>query len=503
MSFPVSISGRSVSRALAKFDETVLIHWEIDSNDIEWREELGRGAFGIVSKGVYRNKAIAVKVLSLKQLGESAVESFKREVAIMSMLHHPNVLLFIGASLETQRLLIVTEFMSNGTVNDLIRNPKLQSIITLQKRIDFAKQAALGMSYLHGRNPPFLHRDLKTHNLLVDEFYRVKVSDFGLAHLWDGESTSVGLVGTPLWMAPEVLLKIGFTEKADVYSFAIILWELLTLQYPNYGTTSLEQLIDHVGKKANRLPLPQGGSRRHKQLIERCWTQDPITRPSFDEIVIECDKIIIDVAIMDGKCREFWNTYFCPKEGVQQIVSWQDFVKQLYAFVNSYMPPENDVRITCLKKLLVDERTDKVSIETFGKMLMWFGPFTNAIEFSAAITDLLNKPWFFGDISTLAAEQRLIGQQTGTFLVRFSSSDPGCFAVSAVNEKGLITHYRILHRPGLKYLIEEQEYQTLNDLILSKSGPLKWLRICPGSPFAYLFQQITNQQTQFSAYAAV
>ncbi|MBA0580827.1 hypothetical protein Gorai_023028, partial [Gossypium raimondii] len=160
-------------------------------------------------------------------------KEFLSEVAIMKRLRHPNIVLFMGAVTHPPNLSIVTEYLSRGSLYRLLRKPGVREVLDERRRLSMAYDVAKGMNYLHRRNPPIVHRDLKSPNLLVDKKYTVKVCDFGLSRLKANTFlSSKSAAGTPEWMAPEVLRDEPSNEKSDVYSFGVILWELATLQQP-------------------------------------------------------------------------------------------------------------------------------------------------------------------------------------------------------------------------------------------------------------------------------
>ncbi|KAK9048701.1 hypothetical protein SSX86_032333 [Deinandra increscens subsp. villosa] len=141
------------------------------------------------------------------------------------------------------------------------------------------------MNYLHRRNPPIVHRDLKSPNLLVDRKYTVKVCDFGLSRLKANTFlSSKTAAGTPEWMAPEVLRDEPSNEKSDVYSFGVILWELATLRQP-WGNLNPAQVVAAVGFKCKRLEIPADVNPQVAALIEACWANEPWKRPSFSAIM--------------------------------------------------------------------------------------------------------------------------------------------------------------------------------------------------------------------------
>ncbi|GMP76320.1 hypothetical protein CsSME_00033054 [Camellia sinensis var. sinensis] len=148
-----------------------------------------------------------------------------------------------------------------------------------------ALDVARGMNYLHHYNPPIIHRDLKSSNLLVDKNWTVKVGDFGLSRLKHETylTTKTGK-GTPQWMAPEVLRNESSDEKSDVYSFGVVLWELATEKIPWDNLNSM-QVIGAVGFMNQQLEIPKDVDPQWASIIESCWHSEPQCRPTFQELL--------------------------------------------------------------------------------------------------------------------------------------------------------------------------------------------------------------------------
>lgn len=144
---------------------------------------------------------------------------------------------------------------------------------------------ARGMNYLHNSIPTVVHRDLKSSNLLVDKNWTVKVADFGLSRLkLETFLTTKTGKGTPQWMAPEVLRSEPSNEKSDVYSYGVVLWELITQKVP-WDTLNTMQVIGAVGFMDHRLEIPSDADPQWSSMIESCWVSDPQRRPSFRELL--------------------------------------------------------------------------------------------------------------------------------------------------------------------------------------------------------------------------
>ena len=164
---------------------------------------------------------------------------------------------------------------------------KKQKNLPAKLRLKIAKEAAKGMSYLHSKK--LIHRDLKTDNLLVNEEWTCKIADFGISTVRPTITREMTCVGTPVYMAPEVLSKNKYSEKADVFSFAILLWELFTGQRPydtiEFRSMNQAQLMYQILELQAR-PSLDGMYAPLQLLIEDCWNLDPRLRPSFSEILI-------------------------------------------------------------------------------------------------------------------------------------------------------------------------------------------------------------------------
>jgi len=405
----------------------------------------------------------------------------------------------MGACTIPGNFFIVQEFLFKGDVEKLLRKRDVE--LSLYFRMRWAMDAALGMNWLHQSNPVFIHRDLKTSNLLIDEFDRVKVCDFGLSEikqqgqmLQDTDSAK----GTPLWMAPEVMMFQKFNEKADVYSFGIILWELLTREIPFKHHTNFEKFKRAVCYQHDRPVIPENTEESLKTLITRCWHRNPNQRPAFVEIIPELELVLIEVAINDPFGRKFWKENLLSIEEVEIGVFESKFLKFLKIPDIEDIPEDKleDIERNrlCLAEVFAAPsrrgQTDNkayVHIETFGRMLNWFGPIGDpeAVAWDITILDGIRKTlenkWFHGDVTTQQAVTLLNGQPDKTFLIRFSSID-GFYTVSIINGRKIL-HMRIKHTPGQPYIIDGDEFASLQDLVAEKNYTLP----CPGHKYNHIF----------------
>jgi len=494
---------------------------EIDPSEIEKTRVLGDGSFGTVYAGKCRQKDVAVKVLLKQDYDEKTLQAFRHEVEVMSKIFHPNINLFMGACTVPGNLMIVTELM-RGDLESLLVEEQVQ--LSMLTRMKIAKDAALGILWLHSSNPQIIHRDLKASNLLIDDNNNMvcKICDFGLSqlksrgkNLIDGKE---GAKGTPLWMAPEVMMGEQFNEKADVYSFGLILWFLVTTKEPYEEFDDLETFARAVCINRVRPAIPPTTDPGLRDLIQRCWAPNPADRPAFSEIVHKLDHIIVDSAIDDPVGRQFWKENFLAKDPVP----WSDFLNafgkllRLLPTQHSNLPltwvlthkpevlkdsPTLEIDVKCLKAILADESKkgseneddSLVSLEKFGNILKWFGPLVNAQDTQnilVKIRNLMTEPWFHGDISTNESESRLLNKNEGTFLVRFSTSTPGCFTISKVSlSDSTIKHQKIQRLPNGAFEIGGHAYRSLQDLVRSESGALNLHIACVGSRFLPIFMQ--------------
>ncbi|GMH96520.1 hypothetical protein TrST_g12605 [Triparma strigata] len=266
--------------------------WEIPFKEINLKSRIGGGQFGDVYHGEWLDTEIAVKIPKTEASPDgSEMKKFLREVKLMSTIHHPNIVLFLGACITMPDICLVMEYLPRGSLFDYIHKkedvgepPKDKSDLTMMK---FAVDCAQGMKYLHHR-VHLVQRDLKSHNLLINATMTLKISDFGLSkiHIDGKHSTqkSKNGLGTPYWLAPEVIRNEKETIRADVYSFSIVLWEMFHLEVPHQDLTGPEAAYA-VAHKGLRPTLKSGLNSNVAALIRRCWKNRPQDRPEFDEIL--------------------------------------------------------------------------------------------------------------------------------------------------------------------------------------------------------------------------
>jgi len=259
--------------------------WKIDFHDMRLGTLIGRGGFGEVYRGTWRGTDVAIKMLLEQNVEQSVLDAFCDEVSLMRQLRHPQIVLFMGASLTPGKLAIVTEFLPRLSLFAVLHDASVE--LPPQLKLSMLADVARGMTYLHSNSPPVLHLDLKSLNLLVDTNFRVKVADFGLStfkkHL--AGVTSNQAMGTVHWMAPEYLATGLCDEKADVYSFGIVMWEVVTRDTP-YADVDVDQLAPLVVNEGLRPDIPPDAGRL-ATIMPRLWHADSHQRPTFIDVLDE------------------------------------------------------------------------------------------------------------------------------------------------------------------------------------------------------------------------
>ncbi|KAL3619807.1 putative serine/threonine-protein kinase pbl21 [Castilleja foliolosa] len=266
---------------------------------------IGEGGFGSVYKGSLEDSGMIVAVKQLNLDGLQGNQEFIVEVLMLSLLHHPNLVNLIGYCAHGDQRLLVYEFMPMGSLeNHLFDLEPGQKPLSWSKRLKIAVGAARGLEYLHCKaNPPVIYRDLKSSNILLDNDYNVKLSDFGLAKLGpvgDNTHVSTRVMGTYGYCAPEYAMSGKLTLKSDIYSFGVVLLELITgRKAMDFSKKPGEQNLVVWSRpflKDRRIvtqmvdPLLQGGfsgkSIRHAVVITTmCLQEQAYARPVISDVV--------------------------------------------------------------------------------------------------------------------------------------------------------------------------------------------------------------------------
>uniref|UniRef100_A0A8C3SIB1 Mitogen-activated protein kinase kinase kinase n=1 Tax=Chelydra serpentina TaxID=8475 RepID=A0A8C3SIB1_CHESE len=309
---------------------------QIDFQHLELQEIIGVGGFGKVYRATWRGQEVAVKAARQDPDEDimATAESVRQEAKLFSMLKHPNIIELHGVCLREPNLCLVMEFARGGSLNRALAGAATTGGGSRWGRrvpphvlVNWAVQIARGMLYLHEEAiVPILHRDLKSSNILLlqkiehDDICNktLKITDFGLAREWH-RTTKMSAAGTYAWMAPEVIKSSVFSKGSDIWSYGVLLWELLTGEVPYRG---IDGLAVAYGVAVNKLtlPIPSTCPEPFAKLMKECWEQDPHIRPSFALILEQLTAI--EGAVMTEMPQESFHSMQDDwKLEIQQIFS--------------------------------------------------------------------------------------------------------------------------------------------------------------------------------------
>ncbi|XP_072019245.1 mitogen-activated protein kinase kinase kinase 7-like [Amphiura filiformis] len=263
----------------AKLETQASFAEEIDFTDIKFEKVVGKGTFGVVSKATWRGRTVAVKMIETQE----EIKAFKVELTQLSRVDHANIINLYGAC-TAGPVCLVMEYAEGGSLYNVLHgNP--QPKYTAAHAMSWALQSAQGVAYLHGMTPKALiHRDLKPANLLLMAGgTELKICDFGTA--CDYHTYMTNNKGSAAWMAPEVFEGSQYNEKCDVFSWGIILWEVISRRKPFDDIGGPAFRIMWAVHKGTRPPKIRGLPKPLEILMNRCWSKEPAQRPSMEEVI--------------------------------------------------------------------------------------------------------------------------------------------------------------------------------------------------------------------------
>eukprot|EP01119_Soliformovum_irregulare_P002257 TRINITY_DN12542_c0_g1_i1.p1 TRINITY_DN12542_c0_g1~~TRINITY_DN12542_c0_g1_i1.p1 ORF type:complete len:1023 (+),score=283.21 TRINITY_DN12542_c0_g1_i1:260-3328(+) len=405
---------------------------------------------------------------------------------------------------------VLTEFLHPMTLKNWIASPDFENT-RLRRKVNFARQIAMGMRALHVSEPTIIHHNLHTNNILFSNSSMncLKVSDYFLGNRmkrdWqdhandlenDFESFSIGKEESeyestgpvymnsgdtteepsyaetesetgdfvensesaaekvfPSYVAPELLEGKQYDGKVDVYSFGTVLYELFT------GTPA-DHKMDRSSHEFIRPSISKEFPEGLQKLINRCWDVDPQIRPNFNEILDRLDEIDVECVVLDPHAYQWWLRHFRSKENVE----WGKFIMSFFECfsLSSKAQAETEMQKSLHQAL---DGGDMVSLESFGKMLHWFGPWDEKIL--ERVDTLYRQTWFFGHITDQEAVTMLSPRVRGTYLLRFSPINPGNFILS-IAEDGNVNNIEINHQTDGPFEMLGAAYDSLENILFSQ-----------------------------------
>ncbi len=271
----------------------------INADELSKFKEIGHGAMGVVYKARYHGSDVAVKQLPINVADSNELKQFEREAELMKELRHPHLVSFYGYYQDATHYSIVMEYVSGGSLSEVLYDTQ-QAFPWYPTRWDIAHDIASAVSFLHSNH--IIHRDLKSQNILVyyeKDRMRAKVADVGIAKIMKEQEmdTMTKGMGTPLWMAPEVIeaqgagKKFTYDAKVDVYSYGIILSELINRKAPYSEIDNYFKVIPQVLEGNRPAVDKESAPSSFVTLMEQCWTQRAVDRPEIENIVETLDQM--------------------------------------------------------------------------------------------------------------------------------------------------------------------------------------------------------------------
>ncbi|ONK75419.1 uncharacterized protein A4U43_C03F16650 [Asparagus officinalis] len=271
--------------------------WEIEPSELDFSTAVivGKGSFGEIVRASWRGTPVAVKrILPSLSDDKLVIQDFRHEVNLLVKLRHPNIVQFLGAVTDRKPLMLITEFLRGGDLHQFLKE---KGSLSPSTAVNFALDIARGMAYLHNEPNVIIHRDLKPRNVLLvnSNADHLKVGDFGLSKLIKVQNSHdvykmTGETGSYRYMAPEVFRHRKYDKKVDVFSFAMILYEMLEGDPPlaNYEPYEAAKYVSEGHRPTFRA---KGFITELRELTDQCWSQDMHQRPSFIEILRRLEKI--------------------------------------------------------------------------------------------------------------------------------------------------------------------------------------------------------------------
>ncbi|XP_018542236.1 LOW QUALITY PROTEIN: ephrin type-A receptor 2-like [Lates calcarifer] len=336
---------------------------EIDPSAVNKQKVIGIGEFGEVFRGVMKTPLrgeVAVAIKTLKPgYSEKQRQDFLSEASIMGQFSHPNIIRLEGVVTKFKHAMIVTEYMENGALDTYLKDRDGE--IPSYQLVGMLRGIAAGMKYLSDMS--YVHRDLAARNVLVNSNLECKVSDFGLSRVLedDAEGTYTTRGGKiPIrWTAPEAIAYRKFTSASDVWSFGIVMWEVMAFGERPYWDMSNHEVMKAIDE-AYRLPAPMDCPSAIYQLMLQCWQHDRSKRPRFSDIVNILDKLLRNpeslksIADFDPRVSiRLPSTSGCDGTMFRSVPEWLDSIK-----MGQYSESFSRAGITTMEQVLALRHED-------------------------------------------------------------------------------------------------------------------------------------------------
>ncbi|PON61406.1 Serine/threonine protein kinase [Trema orientale] len=295
--------------------------WSVDLSKLFLGNKFAHGAHSRLYHGVYTGESVAVKIIRVPDEDESGAlaarleKQFISEVTLLSRLHHQNVIKFVAACRKPPVYCVITEYLSEGSLRSYLHKLEHKSL-PLKKLIEIALDIARGMEYIHSQG--VIHRDLKPENVLIDQNSHMKIADFGIACEEAYCDALADDPGTYRWMAPEMIKHKSYGRKVDVYSFGLILWEMVAGTIPYEEMNPIQAAFAVVNKNL-RPAIPANCPPAMRALIEQCWSLQPDKRPEFWQVVKVLEEFEASLA-RDGTLKLVQNQ--CFQDQKKGLLHW-------------------------------------------------------------------------------------------------------------------------------------------------------------------------------------
>ncbi|KAJ8569019.1 hypothetical protein ON010_g6245 [Phytophthora cinnamomi] len=277
------------------WNDEVILASRISKDKLEVQERLGCGAFGEVYSGMYDRRRVAVKMLPpLMRPDVKQVNEFLAEAKRAATITHPHIVSLIGVAWNAlSDACVVMEYMDGGDLRSLLSDYEAtrHPVGFDNEKATIAMHVCQALAYMHSLATPIIHRDLKSRNILLNQAMEAKLTDFGISREKLDQAMTAG-VGTSLWIAPEFLMGNNYDDKADIFSFGVVLSELDTHQLPyaaatnpGSGQTAYAVMLQKVVMGTLQVEFSQQGSQTMAELGRACTSVDPNKRPKAAEIL--------------------------------------------------------------------------------------------------------------------------------------------------------------------------------------------------------------------------